>query len=72
MEHLNNFLKEELKTLRSNLNEKNAKRIAESMNNIKTLVENTEENLEINKRGSGKNKHDSRETIKTLIKELKK
>ena len=72
MEHLNNFLKEELKTLRSNLNEKNAKRIAESMNNIKTLVENTEENLEINKRGSGKSKHDSRETIKTLIKELKK
>ena len=72
LEFLNRFLKEELKTLRSNLNEKNAQRVAESMNNIRTLVQNTEKNLEINHNGSGKNKYDNREMVKTLVKEASK
>lgn len=45
MEHMNNFLKELLKTLRNNLTENNADRIAKAMNNLKNLVENTKKNL---------------------------
>jgi len=71
LEHLNNFLKEQLKSLRSNLNEKNAKRISEAMNNIRTLVLNTEINLEINRIKSGGRNRDYRETVRILVKELK-
>jgi len=71
LEHLNNFLKEQLKTLRSNLNEKNAKRVAEAMNNIRHLVMTTEKNLDIKKSTSGKQKRDYTETVKKLVKEMK-
>lgn len=40
LEHLNNFLKEQLKNLRSNLNEENAKRISQSMSSMHKLVKN--------------------------------
>ena len=46
MEHLNKFLKELLKNLRRNLNEVNADRIAKATNNIKRLIEKTEESLD--------------------------
>lgn len=71
LEHLNNFLKEQLKTLRSNLNEKNAKRISEAMNNIRTLVLTTENNLSIKKPSSGSQKRDYRDTAKKITKEMK-
>ena len=70
LEFLNKFLKEELKSLRSNLNEKNAQRVAEAMNNIRTLIQNTENNLDIRINKSGKNSYDNREIVKTLIKEM--
>lgn len=71
LEHLNNFLKEQLKTLRSNLDEKNAKRVSEAMNNIRTLVLTTEKNLNVKKASSGAQKRDYRETVKKMTKEMK-
>lgn len=71
LEHLNNFLKEQLKTLRSNLNEENAKRIAQAMNNIRELVMNTEQNLEIKRPSSCGQKRDYRGTVKKVAGEMK-
>ena len=43
------------------------------MNNIRTLVHNTEKKLDINHNGSRKNqKYDDREMVKTLVKGLAK
>ena len=72
MEHLNCFLKELLKTLRSNLNVQNADRIAKAMNNIKILVDNTEKNLEIKPSTSAKNKADIKNSVKVLVIEMLK
>ena len=43
LEHLNGFLKELLRNLRSNLTEENARRISQSMGNVKAIVEKTEQ-----------------------------
>ena len=72
MEHLNNFLKELLKNLRSNLNEENAGQIAKAMNNIKLLVENTEDQLRIPTNQSGNNKVDMIKSVRHLATELSK
>ncbi|XP_066918127.1 uncharacterized protein [Clytia hemisphaerica] len=71
LEHLDNFLKENLKSLRSNLNEKNADRISKSIINLKKLVENTEANLNCRKSLSGNNKNNKyKENVINLLKEL--
>jgi len=59
------------KSLRSNLNETNAKRIAEGMNNVKTIVENTENNLKTYKGRSGSNKAKNEEAVKYLVSQMK-
>ena len=70
LEHNNNFLKELLKVLRSNLNEDNADRVSKAMNNIKELVEVTERNMKINASSSSYNKAKLQESIHHLAKEL--
>lgn len=42
LEHVNGFLKELMKGLRSNVNEKNARRTAHSLNNLMKIVNNIE------------------------------
>ena len=56
LEHLNNFLKELLRDLRSNLNEENADRVSKAVNNLSIIVKNFEERMEIKKKQSSQNK----------------
>ena len=72
MEHLNKFLKELLKNLRSNLNEANADRIAKATNNIKRLIEKTEESLNIKITYTGKNKLNTISSVQNLAAQLHK
>lgn len=72
MEHLNKFLKELLKNLRSNLNEVNADRIAKATNNIKTLIEKTEESLNIKVTSTGNNKLNTKASVHKLAAEIHK
>lgn len=72
LEHLNNFLKELLKSLRSNLNESNADRISKALNNIKSLVENTEKHLNIKRSSSGNSRFKSEESVRHLASEMSK
>jgi len=72
LENMNNFLKELLKNLRSNLNEQNAERISKAMNNIQTLMEQTEESLHIRRVCSGINKADRMKSVRHLATELNK
>ena len=72
LEHLNNFLKELLKNLRSNMNEQNAERISKALNNIKRLVDNTEKMLDIKKSSSGSNRMKTEESVRHLAVELHK
>ena len=48
MEHINKFLKELLKGLRSNMNEENADRVAKTVKHMMAIVENVENNHDIN------------------------
>lgn len=66
MEHLNNFLKELLRDLRSNLNEENANRISKALNNLKSIVESFESEMEINHGSSSKNKAKTFEDVRNL------
>ena len=70
MEHLNNFLKELLRDLRSNLNEENADRVARAVNNLKTLVLNFEEETKIKQQRSSRNKAKTLEDVHNLSKNL--
>lgn len=72
LEHLNNFLKELLKNLRSNLNEANAARISKALNNIKRLVDNTEKMLKIKKANPGSNRMKTEESVRHLATEMHK
>lgn len=72
MEHLNKFLKELLKNLRSNLNEVNADRIAKATNNIKRLIEKTEESLDIKVTSTGNNKLNTKASVHKLAAEIHK
>lgn len=69
-EQNNNFLKELLKVLRSNMNEKNADRISKAMNNIRLLVEETEKNLGINPQRSSQNKAKTFKDVQHLANEI--
>jgi len=66
MEHLNNFLKELLRDLRSNLNQANADRVAKSMNNLKMIVQNFEKENGINQQRSSRNKAKVSEDVRNL------
>ena len=70
LEHLNNFLKELLRSLRSNLNEANAKRIANSVKNLKLIVSNLEESYKIKSKSHSSKQHKSVSDIKKLSAEL--
>ena len=72
LEHLNNFLKEQLKNLRSNLNKPNAERVSKALNNIKKMVDNTEKMLDIKKPESGSHRMKAGESIRHLATELHK
>ena len=48
MEHINKFLRELLKGLRSNMNEENADRVAKTVKHMMAIVENVENNHDIN------------------------
>jgi len=69
-EQNNNFLKELLKVLRSNMNEKNADRISKAMNNIRILVEETEKNFGINAQRSSHNKAKTLKDVQHLADEI--
>ena len=71
-EHHNNFLKELLKVLQSNLNEKNSDRIAKAMKNIRQLVERTEHLLGINAQRSSFNKAKTQKDVTNLATEFLK
>lgn len=70
LEHLNNFLKELLKNLRSNLNEANANRVSKALNNIKSLVENTEKVYSINPLKSSGNHAKIHSNVQHLANEM--
>lgn len=73
LEHLNNFLKELLKNLRSNLTKNNnAERVSKALNNIKLMVDNTEKMLDVKKQESGSRKFKSEDTVRHLASELHK
>ena len=58
LEHVNNQLKELLRSLRSNLNKTNAKRIANSLKNLTSIIENLEKSSNEEKKKTGR-KHES-------------
>ena len=66
LEHLNNFLKELLKDLRSNLNEENADRVSKAVNNLNTIVQNFERRMEIKKQQSSQNKAKTLNDVRNL------
>ena len=66
LEHLNRFLKGLLKPLHSNLNEENAKRIAFSIKNLRKIVKNFEDTLQIKEIRGSKRAKASLKDIKTL------
>ena len=66
LEHLNNFLKELLKDLRSNLNEENAERVSKAVNNLNTIVQNFERRMEIKKQQSSQNKAKTLNDVRNL------
>ena len=66
LEHLNNFLKELLRDLRSNLNEENADRVSKAVNNLSIIVKNFEERMEIKKKQSSQNKAKIEEDVRNL------
>ena len=70
LEHLNGFLKELLKSLRSNINEENARRIANGLGNMKKIVDNTETNLAI-KTSKSYRKNYSKDDVIKLANEIK-
>ena len=72
MEHLNKFLKELLNNLRNNLDEANADRIAKATNNIKRLLEKTEESLNIKVTSTGNNKLNTKASVHKLVAEIQK
>lgn len=72
LEHLNNFLKELLRSLRSNLNEKNADRIAKCVRNINIIISNLEDSLDISCKPHSRKVNDSYEDVKKLSLEYMK
>ena len=54
LEHVNNQLKELLRSLRSNLNESNAKRVANSLKNLTDIINNLEKFSNVEKTSSNK------------------
>uniref|UniRef100_A0A7M5X4V5 DUF6589 domain-containing protein n=2 Tax=Clytia hemisphaerica TaxID=252671 RepID=A0A7M5X4V5_9CNID len=72
MEHLNGYLKESLRRLRSNLNEKTADKVAKAMNNVRKLINNTEESLESVAVRSSRSKPSSYDDVKKLAEEMLK
>ena len=50
---------------------KNAKRVSEAMNNIRTLVLRTEKNLNVKKASLSAQKRDYGETVKKMTREMK-
>ena len=72
LEHLNNFLKELFRSLRSNFNEANAERISKAFNNVKKIVENAEKNLNACKKVNSNNNPKMFEAVRHLVIELNK
>jgi len=72
LEHLNNFLKELLKDLRSNLNKENAERVSKAVNNLKVIVENFETQTQISRGRSSRNKAKASQDVRNLCTELVK
>ena len=66
LEHLNNFLKELLRALRSNINETNAERVACSLKNIKLIIQNFESSIELNDRPNKKSTPSTFDDVKKL------
>jgi len=66
------LLNQLLKTLRSNLNESNADRVSKATNNLKKLIESTEESLSITNHCSGNNKAKTAEAVLNLKNEIHK
>ena len=72
MEHNNGFLKELLRNLRSNLNESNAARVAQTMKNLQSVIKNYEKCVDIKESVSGRNKAKYPESVAKLAEEYVK
>ena len=70
LEHLNGFLKELLKNLRSNINEKNAERASKTISYLKKLVDNTRNEANLNEVTSSATKPEFKESVIKLATEL--
>lgn len=70
MEHLNGYLKELLRSLRGNMNEKNADRIARALNNTRIIVNNFEKNLIAESRKTSGKTPKTFNDVKKLTEEL--
>ena len=70
MEHLNNYLKEGFRRLRSNLNENTADIVGKTMNNVRKLVNNTEESLKSVTSRSSHTKPSTNDDVKKLAEEM--
>ena len=70
MEHLNGFLKESFRRLRSNLNQNTADIVAKTMNNVRKLITNAEESLESATPRSCRKKTLTNDDVKKLAEEM--
>ena len=71
LEHLNGFLKEQLRNLRVNLDTTNATRVSRSMNALETLISKVEDNFDIAERNSHRAKASTESDIGRLAMEFK-
>ncbi|XP_066916660.1 uncharacterized protein [Clytia hemisphaerica] len=72
LEHLNGYLKEGFRALRSNLNQSNADRVAKTLNNVKDLIQNTEKSLKAQAPRKSHTVPSFYEDVKKLAEELVK
>lgn len=72
MEHLNGYLKEAFRRLRSNLNRDTAGLVGRSMNNVRKLINTAEESLESATPRSSRKKPSIADDVKKLAEELVK
>lgn len=72
LEHLNGFLKEQLKNLRSNLTEANALRVSQSVGNLQKIVEKTKESFGVKSKEGYRSNPNVQKSVRKLSSEMLK
>lgn len=72
LEHMNNFLKDLLKSLHHNLSHSNAERISKALRNTKVIVDNFETSVGIDRSHSSRNSPNMESDVKKLAEEYVK